>query len=527
MEEINTQTESNLVVITDESPEDLQKYTPECPDQIITETLIRTLQKTQRQRKKDIRGVQVIDPLLKPHGVVFQNEGKRCLKRFDDDFLFENTEKFHKQCVENNWEPVFKFNDATFTKLANGFGRENPTYYLLNRFFNEKIDKSTTFFILSTRLLKEMALKTARVHKGWLGSETKSLIAFLVETIFNQYKYKPRRKKEKVKTVKHTATQRANALRNVSALSQSSSSDRWAFDPDLRCLPMLQSDYVVDEKKHEVVSNIPKNCQPYFSTPVEDLVYKPSIKMLLKKEKEEQKRVWTEKCSNLMQTWSKCGTIMDGASINTVLNGHDDKWSYEQKDEEEAAVVTTTTTTTSNTVQTELNQLETSHSLGANPLSTTDEDFQSMEFDQMFPTDSNTADTFNFDDGLSLADVTSNDVDRTASFTLLDDETTSKELRNETTSNLSLGGKQALIDQMNAQRNAQHEDTTDFSAAIDHDADGAAISSSKSVSNGEKAEKVKPVVNKKKRKRKKTLPPPRKPSQRKRKKIQYLRDEQQ
>ena len=228
-----------------------------------------------------------------------------------------------------------------------------------------------------------------------------------------------------------------------------------------------------------------------------------------------------------MQTWSKCGSIMDGASINTVLNGHDDKWSYEQKDEEEAAVVTTTTTTTSNTVQTELNQLETSHSLGANPLSTTDEDFQSMEFDQMFPTDSNTADTFNFDDGLSLADVTSNDVDRTASFTLLDDETTSKELRNETTSNLSLGGKQALIDQMNAQRNAQHEDTTDFSAAIDHDADGAAISSSKSVSNGEKAEKVKPVVNKKKRKRKKPLPPPREPSKRARKERKFYRDEQQ
>ena len=198
MEHLNTETRSNKIVITENSEEEWQKFTPDISDQKIQVATLKIWEATQNKMEKSLIPTSSPTPipaLLTAVGVVFSNGEKRCIKKFDVNFKFEYNENFYSKCKDNNWEPVFKFNKSRFDQLAEKALQVDPTFLLLKRYF-ETVDKENMMFALNSRMLKELAYKTRRVKKGILSRRTDDLIAFIVETILNRWNFKPRRMEE-------------------------------------------------------------------------------------------------------------------------------------------------------------------------------------------------------------------------------------------------------------------------------------------------------------------------------------------
>ena len=411
-----TQTRSNVMRINDESPPELQNFTPSYADQVFTDTLMRTLDTTNGKQKRSITGQQrVVQPLLRPKGVAFTHEGVRCVKYFDEDFIFENTEDFH----QNQWETFFSFHSQRLDELT----RVHGAYSVLRSLK----DQDTTFFIISSRLLKEMALKTSRVMKGFLGSTTISLIAHLAETIFNRWNYKP-------------------VKRNRA-----------------RCLPILQSNYIVDVKQQPslrvIDGSIPEGITSWFSEEVEALIFKPTIETLVSKEREERRHILNQPVS-----------LTRGSNTEEVVEEVVEVVGQQQPD------------------------FGRNNSLFDGPIDDID-DIDAFPMD-IFSRNSS------FTDGVGAARIPS-----------LFDEQQDQYIETVTETVMESFAPTAAVKQAHIDRiNQLHTATNDFSEAVDYDADGATIntSSSKNVSKKRKTteepveeEQVKEVRTRPKRARKK------------------------
>ena len=469
-----TQTISNVVRINDESPQELQNFTPLYADQVFTDTLMRTLDTTNGKQKRSITGQQrVVSPLLRAVGVAFTHEGGRCVKYFDEDFIFENTEAFH----QNQWETFFSFQTTRLDELT----RVHGAYSVLRSLKDQK----TTFFIISSRLLKEMALKTSRVMKGFLGSTTISLIAHLAETIFNRWNYKP-------------------VKRNHA-----------------RCLPILQSNYIVDVKQPSlrvIDGSIPEGITSWFSEEVEALIFKPTIETLVSKEREERRHILNQpvslaRASNTEDEFVPTAAVKQAHidrinQLHTATNDFSEAVDYDA----DGATINTSSSknvskkrkTTEEPVEEDVGQQQPRNSL----------------FDDSFGDyalmDIGIGRIFELEEGgdvsrnSSLRELEEGSRNSSLRIPSLFDERPYQYIETEMESEFvpTAAVKQAHIDRINQ----LHTATNDFSEAVDYDADGATIntSSSKNVSKKRKTteepveeEQVKEVRTRPKRVRKK------------------------
>ena len=523
MEHLNTETGSNKIVITEDSEESVQKFTPDISDQKIREATLKIWEATQNKMKKSLIPTSSPTPipaLLTAVGVVFSNGEKRCIKKFDDNFQFEYNENFYSKCKDNNWEPVFKFNKRRFDQLAEKALQVDPTFLLLKRYF-DTVDKENMMFALNSRMLKELAYKTRRVKTGILGRRTDDLIAFIVETILNRWNFKPRRMEESVRPVKYTGTETAQALENVSVVQTGVTKRGWVFDAKKRCLPMLQTNFVVKMNEHEDCEEIPDNCVEYFK-PIEDLYYEPTLQMLLEQEKQERQK------HNSRQN--------NGVSLRTIpANGEKED---EKKDEDNGEVNDKNENNEvndkkdedngegdENDDETVSNELQRSNSLV--PFgSTVDASNLTRAHSLAVPEFDDNSDPLgynNLDDFL----LPNGDLSRNESLDLFEN-TLGETIFNHEGGNheggTTFANKIAHIERINTEHESQlHDDTDAFSAAVEHVADGA-TTNSKSVSDKKRTDKKRTVGKKRTVVNIETSQPRR--SGRKRTKRKFLRDEQ-
>lgn len=513
MEQLNTETGSNKIVIDERSDEITQKFTPDISDQKIRVATLKIWEATQNKMKKSLIPTSSPTPipaLLTPVGVVFSNGEKRGIKEFDEDFKFEYNENFYNKCKEKNWEPVFKFNKIRFDQLAEKALQVDPTFLLLKRYF-DTVHEDNMMFALNSRMLKELAYKTRRVKKGILSRRTDSLIAFIVETILNRWNFKPRRMQESVRPVKHTGSETYEALENVSCVISSGSTKRgWVFDAKKRCLPMLQTNFVVKMNEHENCVEIPDNCVEYFK-PIEDLYFEPTLQMLIEQEKQEMKQ------NSRQNNGVSSRTIPAEKEDEKKDEGNGDKKDDEgdeEKDEGNGKGDKIDDETVSN-------DLQRTHSLFGSTVDASNLTRNHSLAEGWFD-DNDNSDPLGFDDSL---------FSRNSSFTLLEgNNDTSGETPHETGFNFggtTYAAKIAHIERINAESNESelHDETSVFSAAVDHDADGA--TNLKSVSEKERTVGKSTVKKKSTVGKKHNIVETVRRSGRKRKKRRFLHDEQQ
>ena len=481
MEHLNTETRSNKIVITENSEEEWQKFTPDISDQKIQVATLKIWEATQNKMEKSLIPTSSPTPipaLLTAVGVVFSNGEKRCIKKFDDNFKFEYNENFYSKCKDNNWEPVFKFNKSRFDQLAEKALQVDPTFLLLKRYF-ETVDKENMMFALNSRMLKELAYKTRRVKKGILSRRTDDLIAFIVETILNRWNFKPRRMEESVRPVKYSGTETAQALKNVSVVQTGVTERGWVFDAKKRCLPMLQTNFVVKMNEHEDCEEIPDNCVEYFK-PIEDLYYEPTLQMLLEQEKQERQKHNSRQNNN-------------GVSLRTIPANEEKE--DEKKDEDNGEVNDKNENNEvndkkdedngkgdENDDETVSNELQRSDSLV--PFgSTVDASNLSRTHSLAVPEFDDNSDPLgynNLDDFL----LPNGDLSRNESLDLFENTLGETTFNHE--GGTTFANKIAHIERINTEHESQlHDDTDAFSAAVEHDADGA-TTNSKSVSETER-----------------------------------------
>ena len=480
MEHLNTETGSNKIVITEGSDEITQKFTPDISDQKIQAATLKIWEATQNKMEKSLIPTSSPTPilaLLEPVGVVFSNGEKRCIKKFDEGFKFEYNKNFYSKCKDNNWEPVFKFNKPRFEQLAEKALQVDPTFLLLKRYF-DTVDEDNMMFALNSRMLKELAYKTRRVKKGILSRRTDSLIAFIVETILNRWNLKPRRMEESVRPVKHTVTEKTQALRNVSCVLNSGLTERdWVFDAKKRCLPMLQTNFVVKMNEHEDCEEIPDNCVKYFK-PIEDLYYEPTLQMLLEQEKQEMQNsiqnngviLRTIPANEEKEDEKKDednGEVNDKNENNEVIDKKDeDNGEGDENDDE----------TVSNELQRSNSLVPFGSTVDASNLPRA----HSLAVSEFDDNSDPLGDNNNLDFLLANGDFSRND-----SLDLFENTLGETTFNHE--GGTTFANKIAHIERINTEHESQlHDDTDAFSAAVEHDADGA-TTNSKSVSETERA----------------------------------------